>query len=168
MKKEPLTERSIPIAYGLTGYLSTASIEWLYNKGYYVLSTLLSPIENVILANASNPDLKDPREPNYNKPFAGTISKNLKVNMQLRRSGKWLWGTYFYDKGKPVPLQDRLYVVGTVGKDGSATLKEYAFDNAENSASQSGTFKGKLNDKTFSGTWSAPKGQPLPFQLAAK
>lgn len=170
IEREPLTKYSIPLAYDINGYFWSGGIKWLYKQGLYVINGINSPIESVILANASNPDLKDPKGPNYNKPFVGTISKNLKVNMQLRRSGKWLWGTYFYDKGKPVALEDRLYVVGTVGKDGAATLREYAFDNVNNSATQSGLFKGKLmGDKTFVGTWSVPGGgKNAPFQLVAR
>ncbi len=124
----------------------------------------------MILANAANVDLKDPKGPNYNKPFGGTVGQKLKLNMQLRRSGKWLWGTYAYNLGKPVAVQDRLYVVGSVAPDGVASLREYSFDNQNNKANQTGLFRGKLvGDKTFSGTWSAPDGKKtLPFSLQAK
>ncbi len=85
------------------------------------------------------------------------MNNKINVEMGLRRSGKWLWGTYRYIiKGKP---KSRLYIVGRVTNK-NLVLQEFDFIYKENSAEHpkfTGEFVGVLeNNRCIAGNWSNP------------
>ena len=82
--------------------------------------------------------------PDY-KYFKGTVNGQYSITMELQQEGEQVEGSYFYDKYRTlIPIK------GTVGADGSLTLKEV--DAAGNPTSS--TFVG-----TYTSGWSNIHGQ---------
>lgn len=103
----------------------------------------------------------------FDKQLVGTLGQDIEIQMELRRDGDKLFGSYFYETvRKPLELS------GVIANDGNATLIESTQGGAE-----SGKFTGKLFGEElagdvqlrFAGNWAKPNGEgALPFALREK
>ncbi|HEY4374961.1 MAG TPA: hypothetical protein VGN52_23770 [Burkholderiales bacterium] len=83
----------------------------------------------------------------FKRSYAGAIDGKLAFNMELRKAGGVLRGSYRY-AGKSAALD----LDGKIAADGAFTLEEKSGDKV------TGEFKGRLAGEKISGMWSTPKG----------
>ena len=95
--------------------------------------------------------------------FSGTVNYKYRIQMRLRRAGKTLSGSYFYER-----VQQALTLRGEIDAQNNFILREY-----NSSGAQTGIFKGKWEPAdcegcgdSLNGNWSRPDGKgSLMFDL---
>jgi hypothetical protein len=103
--------------------------------------------------------------PAAERVFSGKLGDKYRIQMQLRREGSKLSGTYFYER-----VRQNIALRGEMDALGNFTLREYDAGGA-----QTGIFKGKWQQPTdcdgcqdyLSGNWSRPDGsRVMTFDLS--
>jgi hypothetical protein len=101
--------------------------------------------------------------PPAERVFSGQLGDKYRIQMQLRREGRRLSGTYFYER-----VRQNLELRGEIDGQDNFTLREYDARGA-----LTGVFKGKWQPSDcegcadyLSGNWSRPDGtRVMPFSL---
>jgi hypothetical protein len=145
--KRSLKPHPIPYIYSTTQKHTTMQ------KSTYLFILLFA-----ILFSCGNKSVPKPNNsiPDFNKTYEGFIDSKYEIIMTLEKKSKDLNGTYTY-KTHGIPMK----ISGTMEEDGSFILEEF-----NGKGKLTGMFKGKLEDKNFSGTWSRTDGNlSMPFAL---
>ncbi|NQU33900.1 MAG: DUF3298 domain-containing protein [Bacteroidetes bacterium] len=98
----------------------------------------------------------------YYSRYEGVVDSNIMITANIVRLFDDLSGNYSYQQTGDIDTLNVVNTITIVGdvSDEIAMLKEYGQDEY--------TFSGKLNQNSFTGTWSSPHNDDIPFSISEK
>ena len=126
---------------------------WWYVIGGIVVAAILV-FGGYYLYKYNNRSISAPNVEREPVALKGNINETIGFSMKLHFMGNEIEGSEHYDSQKS---NDTLSIKGTIDENGNVLLYEY--DNLV----KCGTFEGVINDDTYSGTYTNPRGKSMSF-----